>query len=94
MCVRPRGGTEFLISQLFFDNNAYFEFVARARRAGIGVPIIPGIMPITNVDQIKRFTNMCGTSLPAPLIREMEKFRDDKKRCLVAGRRIRDGTVL
>lgn len=82
---KTENGAEFLISQLFFDNNAYFEFVARARRAGIGIPIIPGIMPITNVDQIKRFTTMCGTSLPATLIREMEKFRDDRNAVLSQG---------
>ena len=82
---KTENGAEFLISQLFFDNNAYFDFVARARRAGIGIPIIPGIMPITNVDQIKRFTTMCGTSLPATLIREMEKFRDDRNAVLSQG---------
>lgn len=78
-------GAEFLITQLFFDNDAYFNFVARARKAGIGVPIIPGIMPITNVEQIKRFTDMCGTSLPATLIREMERFHDDKNAVLSQG---------
>ncbi|MCA9254276.1 MAG: methylenetetrahydrofolate reductase [NAD(P)H] [Phycisphaerales bacterium] len=78
-------GAEFLISQLFFDNDRYFDFVARARKAGIGVPIIPGIMPITNVEQIKRFTTMCGTSLPATLIREMERFRDDRNAVLSQG---------
>jgi len=69
-------GAEFLITQLFFDNNAYFNFVARARKAGIAVPIIPGIMPITNVDQIKRFTDMCGSHLPGTLIAEMERLKD------------------
>ncbi len=76
-CKRKvEAGAEFLISQLFFDNNAFFDFVARARRAGIGVPIIPGIMPITNVEQIRRFTEMCGSSLPEPLMREMESLKD------------------
>lgn len=82
---KTENGAQFLISQLFFDNDKYFEFVARARKAGIGIPIIPGIMPITNVDQIKRFTTMCGTSLPATLIREMERFRDDKNAVLSQG---------
>lgn len=85
LITKVENGAEFLISQLFFDNDAYFNFVSRARKAGIGVPIIPGIMPITNVEQIKRFTDMCGTSLPATLIREMEKFHDDKNAVLSQG---------
>ena len=65
-------GARFLITQLFFDNQAYYHFVARARDTGIDVPIIPGIWPITSTGQIKRVTDMCGTKIPDPLLRELE----------------------
>jgi methylenetetrahydrofolate reductase (NADPH) len=65
-------GARFLITQLFFDNQAYYDFVARARDIGIDVPIIPGIMPITNAAQIRRITEMCGAVIPGTLLRELE----------------------
>jgi len=78
-------GCEFLITQLFFDNQVYFDFVARARAAGIGVPIIPGIMPITNVDQIRRFTQMCGATIPSTLLHELDRLKDNEDAVLSQG---------
>jgi methylenetetrahydrofolate reductase (NADPH) len=70
-------GVDFLITQLFFDNAHYFRFIDHARRIGIRVPIIPGIMPIVGVPQIKRITQMCGSKIPDPLLRQIELVQDD-----------------
>ncbi len=57
-------GADFVVTQLFFDNESYFAFVARARALGIKVPILPGIMPVTRGGQVERFREMCGVSVP------------------------------
>jgi methylenetetrahydrofolate reductase (NADPH) len=72
LAEKVRAGADFLVTQLFFDNALYFDFLSRARRAGITVPIIPGILPITHVGQLERMTQMCGASIPAGLRRELD----------------------
>lgn len=70
-------GVDFLITQLFFDNQDYFDFVSRARAAGIEVPIVPGIMPVTNFTQIKRFTKLCGATIPEQMAQDLTPIEDD-----------------
>ncbi|HEV7493450.1 methylenetetrahydrofolate reductase [NAD(P)H] [Baekduia sp.] len=70
-------GVDYLITQLFFDNELYFDFVARARAVGITVPIIPGVMPITGYGQIARITSLCGATMPEHVLAELDARQDD-----------------
>lgn len=82
---KVEAGADFVVTQLFFDNSHYFEFVAQARRLGITVPILPGIMPITSVEQIERITTMCGAGVPERLRRELALRRQDPEAALQLG---------
>jgi methylenetetrahydrofolate reductase (NADPH) len=78
-------GASYLITNLFFDNRPYFDFVARARAAGVTVPIIPGIMPVTNVGQIRRFTLKIGATIPEALLEALRSREDDPEAVLQLG---------
>jgi methylenetetrahydrofolate reductase (NADPH) len=78
-------GASFLITQLFFDNELYFRFVDEARTAGIEVPIIPGVMPITDVGQIKTITGLCKASIPERLLEALEWRAADRDAVLELG---------
>jgi methylenetetrahydrofolate reductase (NADPH) len=78
-------GVDFLVTQLFFDNRKYFEFVDNAHNMGITVPILPGIMPITNASQIERFTMGCGASLPFRLAAELDRRRENPQAVMQLG---------
>ncbi|MBI2909389.1 MAG: methylenetetrahydrofolate reductase [NAD(P)H] [Chloroflexi bacterium] len=69
---RIEAGADFAITQMFFDNSLLYRFIEQVERAGISVPVIAGIMPITDIEKIKRFSKMCGTTLPTDLVRRME----------------------
>jgi methylenetetrahydrofolate reductase (NADPH) len=66
-------GADFAITQMFFDNRFYYNFMERADKAGIKIPIIPGIMPITDIEKIKKFGKMTGATLPKSIVEPMEK---------------------
>ena len=83
--LKVDAGADFLITQLFFENRRYFEFLGRARAAAIDVPILPGIMPVTNVDQIRRFTALCGAHIPAGLSAALRARHDDADAALQLG---------
>lgn len=78
-------GVDYLITQLFFDNRRYWEFCEQAHAAGIRVPIIPGIMPITNAAQVERFTVACGATLPFRLADELDRRRADPRAVMQLG---------
>lgn len=74
---KARLGVDFFITQLFFEPDDYFSFVRKARANGIRVPIVPGVMPITNLKQVKRFTALCGAKIPGPLLARLEAAQGD-----------------
>ena len=71
-------GASFLITQLFFDNEFLYSFMDRARKAGIDAPILAGILPILNTQQIRRFTALCGSTIPPDIDAELDRLADDK----------------
>ena len=82
---KVEAGATFAITQMFFDNELYFNFVEEARAAGIDVPIIPGIMPITDLKQIKTITGMCGATIPPRLLEALEWRASDPDAVLQLG---------
>lgn len=82
---KVEAGAEHLVSQLFFDNNMFYEFQEKARLAGINVPIEAGIMPVVNKAQIERMVTTCGASLPAKFVKMMNRFEHSPEALRDAG---------
>jgi methylenetetrahydrofolate reductase (NADPH) len=78
-------GADVVITQLFYDNDDYFRFVDRARAAGIRVPLVPGIMPVTNWPQIERITTLSGNQVPPALRAALENARHDEQAAMAVG---------
>ncbi len=75
--AKVNAGANGAITQYFFNPDAYFRFVDEARKAGVTIPIVPGIMPISQYSQLRRFSEMCGAEIPRWIGKRLEAFRDD-----------------
>jgi methylenetetrahydrofolate reductase (NADPH) len=82
---KVEAGADFSITQMFFDNSYYYEFVDLCQKADIDIPIIPGIMPITNFRQVQKFASMCGATIPQRLIERLEPYADSPEETLKIG---------
>lgn len=78
-------GADAVLTQLFFEEDFYFRFRDKAQAAGISVPLVPGVMPISNVAQVKRFTSMCGASIPEELLKRLSRCEQDTEAVVTLG---------
>ena len=83
-----RAGADSAITQYFYNADAYFNFVDEVTARGVDVPIVPGIMPITDFDQVSRFSAMCGADIPRWVRQKMEGYGDDKASVQAFGREL------
>lgn len=79
---KARAGAQFFISQLFFDNQVYFDFARRWKAAGMEAPLVPGLMPITSFTQIERFRDMAGCRIPEDFVEELRACGEDREQLL------------
>ena len=78
-------GAAAIITQLFFDNDDFYRYAEDVRKLGVTVPIIPGVMPILSAPQVRRFTSLCGSKIPAKLEKELAKVENNDDAAVVAG---------
>ena len=82
---KVEAGADAVITQLFYNNSDFFRFRTRYRKAGIGPPLVPGILPVINMAQIQRIASLCGAKLPASFLADLERHRDDPEGQLNVG---------
>ncbi len=82
---KVEAGADLIITQLFFDNSYFFNYVDKVRSAGINLPVVPGLMPIQSYRQIKRITSMCGSTIPPELQEELDTTLDDDEKASDVG---------
>lgn len=83
--IKTEQGVDFLITQLFYDNEVFFRFLDRVRQAGITVPVLPGLMPITSAGQVKNIVGMSGTKIPKELADSIERYQNKPEDLKKAG---------
>ena len=83
--IKVAAGADFLTTQLFFDNEHYFRFVRQCHDLGIGIPILPGLLPALSLSQVQRFGPMCGSSLPTALLEQLQVVDDDPRAAEAVG---------
>ena len=83
--AKQDSGASFFVSQLFFENRAFYEFIEKAKKAGISIPVTAGIMPMLSKSQISRMIFLCGASLPSEIIRILNKYESDAESLKQAG---------
>lgn len=82
---KVNAGVDVLITQLFFDNRVFYDFMEKAQRVAINVPVVPGIMPVLNAKQIKRIIYLCGASMPANLLKLVDRYEHNPESMAKAG---------
>ena len=83
--TKADAGADFILTQLFFDNADFYEFREYVTKLGVNIPIVPGIIPIQSATQIKKFTSLCGSKIPAALQTELDKYCDNDEACAEFG---------
>jgi len=83
--LKIESGADFVITQLFFENKDYFEYIDRLRRSGVNVRVIPGILPITDYGALQRFCSLCGATVTDEVRKIFEPIQDDKEATVRAG---------
>lgn len=85
---KAKAGANAAITQYFYNPDAYYRFVDDCNKLGVEIPIIPGIMPITNYSNLKRFSDMCGAEIPRWIAKRLEGFADDKASIVAFGEEV------